>query len=212
MRATCAPETERSLQNKTRPPSRDWCLPIRGVLLATTRKRNMAVRLTRSGSRYARNPTIALHTFVAMASIGRKRWIRCMHESAVGSHVSSLTRPSSASHVPIQDITSPRRCQYDMCGVLPAGVDPESDMSVQTLRGGLTAVYRCELDEVDLFFCCQTVFNWLTNEWLPGSGFKPDDRPVYKIFIEDPSQNRRGNYLFEFCAPVQPMTEPIRVV
>ena len=103
-------------------------------------------------------------------------------------------------------ITSPGRCQYDVCGVLPEGVEPAGDMSQQVLAEGLTAVYRCELGTDDLFFRGQTVFNWLTNEWLPGSGYQPDDRPVYKLFLETPDENPQGNHLFEFCCPLRPLS------
>jgi DNA gyrase inhibitor GyrI len=43
-------------------------------------------------------------------------------------------------------------------------------------------------------------------EWLPGSGYQPDDAPAIESYVGDPggSPARKG-FVFDLCIPVKPL-------
>ena len=111
----------------------------------------------------------------------------------------------------IPGITPPWRCLHDVCGVLPQGLEPAATMSQQILDGGLTAIYRSEVSNKNLYFNCRRIWTWLTNEWFPASQYQPDDRPSFEIYLQGPTKNPRGNLLMEFCVPVRPLDASIHI-
>ncbi|MEM7293430.1 MAG: AraC family transcriptional regulator, partial [Pseudomonadota bacterium] len=80
----------------------------------------------------------------------------------------SIDRPRSIgiprSH---PGITARARRQYDICYELRIGAEVPADLPVQTLQGGLAAVFRCEIELPHFYFFCQKIWGWLYNEWLP---------------------------------------------
>jgi AraC family transcriptional regulator len=41
--------------------------------------------------------------------------------------------------------------------------------------------------------------------WLPGSGWQPDDRPRFEIYLNDPLTDPEGLIEVDICLAVKPM-------
>ena len=42
-------------------------------------------------------------------------------------------------------------------------------------------------------------------EWLPESGYQPDDRLCYEIYLNDPTTNPQRKHIVDICEPVKPL-------
>ncbi len=109
-------------------------------------------------------------------------------------------------------ITPSQHCLYDICAVLPDGFDPGKTINVQTIKGGLTAVLQCKLGVDDFYYYFQAISGWMTLHWLPSSGYQPDDRPTYEIYLESPRTNHSDYYLVEICIPVRPLNQSVCMI
>lgn len=41
--------------------------------------------------------------------------------------------------------------------------------------------------------------------WSPESGYQPDDRPAFELYLNDPKEHPEGKHIVEICAPVKPL-------
>ena len=80
------------------------------------------------------------------------------------------------------EITPPEKLRVSACLSVPAGTQGERDVSVMEIPGGRSAVARFSLGKNEY----AAAWNWLMGEWLPASGFQPDDRPCYEVYRSEP--------------------------
>ncbi len=98
-------------------------------------------------------------------------------------------------------VTPEQNCRYDACISLPEGFEPDDQVSVRTMDGGQYAIYRCEV------FDNRFDIPWteLMRDWLPNSGYQPDDKPSIEIYYNDASQDLYGKWICDLCLPVKPL-------
>ncbi len=48
----------------------------------------------------------------------------------------------------------------------------------------------------------QLAWEWVYGQWLPTSGYQPDDKPCFEIYPEEP---KNGKFVVEICVPVKPI-------
>ncbi len=99
------------------------------------------------------------------------------------------------------DITEESRLRSDACIIVPHGTQPEADVGVQNIPGGKFAVAHVEIDP-DQF---GEAWDRLMGEWLPESGYQPDDRMCYEIYLNDPRKHPEGKFIVDICEPVRPL-------
>jgi AraC family transcriptional regulator len=46
----------------------------------------------------------------------------------------------------------------------------------------------------------QKAWDWIYGQWMPVSGYQPDEKPYFEMYVEEPKD---GNYLVDFCVPVK---------
>ncbi|NLF43924.1 MAG: AraC family transcriptional regulator [Bacteroidales bacterium] len=73
----------------------------------------------------------------------------------------------------------------------------DGEIGKMDLNPGKYAVARFELRGPEF----QQAWDWLYGQWMPVSGFQPDDRPYFEMYLHEPVE---GNYLVDFCVPVRP--------
>ena len=98
-------------------------------------------------------------------------------------------------------ITPPERCRYDACVTVPDDVKGEGEVGVQTIPGGLYAVYHVRIN-TDEF---GRVWNELMGEWLPQSGYQCDDRPCYEICRNNVETDPEHKWEVDVCCPITPL-------
>lgn len=85
------------------------------------------------------------------------------------------------------EITPAEKLRLSVCISVPAGTQGERDVNVMEIPGGKCAVAQFSLQMHEY----GAAWNWLMGEWLPASGYQPDDRPCYEAYLsaqEDPVQ------------------------
>ena len=80
------------------------------------------------------------------------------------------------------EITAPEKLRVSACLSVPAGTQGERDVSVMEIPAGKSAVARFTLDRSEY----AAAWNWLMGAWLPASGYQPDDRPCYEVYLSQP--------------------------
>lgn len=98
-------------------------------------------------------------------------------------------------------ITPEEKCRYDACVTVPERVLPEGNIGVQQLPDGRCAVYQCEVANEQF----QEPWTALMRDWLPFSGYQPDDRPTLEIFRNNAAEHPEQKWIVDFCLPVKPL-------
>lgn len=100
------------------------------------------------------------------------------------------------------EITAPEHLRTSVGVTVPAGTRPEGEVGVMELPGGRCAVFAFELSVEEYGGAWQHVYG----EWLPESGYAPDDRPCYERYaVVAPGEADPQRMSVEIVAPVRPL-------
>jgi len=102
------------------------------------------------------------------------------------------------------ELTDEQKLRVTVAMTLPekAQFDP-GEMGEMELEGGLYARAHFRLNSQEY----GEAWNWVYREWLPQSGYFPDDRPSFEYFPsdkEEEEQKKDGRYPVEICIPLAP--------
>jgi AraC family transcriptional regulator len=97
-------------------------------------------------------------------------------------------------------VVAPQHCRYDACVVVPETFDDDS-IDFKHLPGG-----RCAITEfVGTPAEIGAAWDRFYRDWLPASGFQPDDRPCFEIQRGDPCvPGDPQRFRCELCLPIAP--------
>jgi len=98
------------------------------------------------------------------------------------------------------DVTDEEKLRLDVCITVPEETMVNGEIGKQILPGGKCAVTRFELKESSEF---EEAWDSLYNEWLPESGYQPDDRPPYELYMNDPNKHPEGLHIVDMCIPIK---------
>jgi AraC family transcriptional regulator len=99
------------------------------------------------------------------------------------------------------DVTPAEKLRSDACITVPEGTKVKRDIGVMSLPGGTYATAYVEIDATQYGEAWDRLFS----DWLPQSGYQPDDRPCYEIYLNDPAKHPKGLHIVEICEPVRPL-------
>jgi AraC family transcriptional regulator len=100
------------------------------------------------------------------------------------------------------DITPKDKCRYYACVVVNERAEPDGRVGVMTIRPGRYAVGRFSGGS-DVF---KRAYEAMYGEWLPGSGWQPDDAPALESYIGEPSGTpEKPRFVFDLYVPVKPL-------
>ena len=99
------------------------------------------------------------------------------------------------------DITETDKLRSSACIAVPPETRAEGEVGRMTIPGGLFAVARFEVapDEFG------EAWDALMRDWLPDSGYQPDDRMCYEVYLNDPKDHPQGKFIIEICEPIRPL-------
>jgi len=87
------------------------------------------------------------------------------------------------------------------CITVPAGTEVSGEINLMTIPGGKFAVARFEI-KPDQF---GEAWDALMGQWFPTSGYQPDDRMCYEVYLAEPDNHPEGKFLIDICEPVRPL-------
>ncbi|HMR66375.1 MAG TPA: AraC family transcriptional regulator [Anaerolineae bacterium] len=99
------------------------------------------------------------------------------------------------------EITADERLRVDVCLTVPAETPVEGEVGKMTIPGGQYAVARFELSDQEYEAAWQLVYG----QWLPQSGYQPDDRPAFERYVNDPEEHPEHKHIVDICVPVKPL-------
>lgn len=102
------------------------------------------------------------------------------------------------------DLTPKEKLIYDVCIEVPKNVKADKYINIQTLPGGLYAVYHAEADTKS--YESQAEYTKLM-KWLMMSDYRPLNMPSYNIYLNRARLHPLGHAIIDICAPVTPVTK-----
>ena len=97
-------------------------------------------------------------------------------------------------------VTEEDNRRTSVCLTVPAGIKTAGEFGQMTLPAGKYAVGHFALDGAE-----QAARAWeiMFGEWLPKSGYQPDDRPVFEAYINDPNTHPQKKHLIDIYMPIK---------
>jgi AraC family transcriptional regulator len=97
--------------------------------------------------------------------------------------------------------TEEDKLRSDACITVPDGTKVDGEVGLMKIPGGRFVVGRFEISG-DQFGEAWTV---LMGGWLPGSGYQPDDRMCYELYLNDHEQHPQKKFIIDICEPIKPL-------
>jgi len=98
-------------------------------------------------------------------------------------------------------VTEPDKLRLSVCLTVPPGTAGEGEVGTMRIPGGKFAVARFEIRPERI----AEAWNVVMGNWLPQSGYQPDDRLCYEEALSDPRQHPEGKIQLDLCVPVRPL-------
>ena len=99
------------------------------------------------------------------------------------------------------EVTETGKLRSDACITVPEGTQVEGEVGLLRIPGGKFAVGRFEITAGQF----GQAWDALMGEWLPQSGWQPDDRMCYELYLNDPQQHPQHRFIVDICEPVRPL-------
>lgn len=99
------------------------------------------------------------------------------------------------------NLTDDDKLRVSVCLTVPPDTEVSGEVGRMQLPGGKYAVAHFELNGHQF----EGAWNWIFAEWLPGSGYQPDDRSCFEMCRGTMEQAERGEFIVDICIPVKPL-------
>jgi AraC family transcriptional regulator len=99
------------------------------------------------------------------------------------------------------ETTEEKKLRSDACITVPDGTKVDGEVGLMNIPGGWFVVGRFEISG-DQFGAAWTA---LLGGWLPGSGYQPDDRMCYELYLNEHEQHPQKKFIIDICEPIRPL-------
>jgi len=99
------------------------------------------------------------------------------------------------------DLTPVDKLRAEACIIVPEGTKTRGDIGTMTIPGGTFAVAHAEIDGTQY----GEAWDRLICDWLPQSGYQPDARMCFEMYLNDPRKHPEGKHVVDICEPVRPL-------
>lgn len=97
------------------------------------------------------------------------------------------------------DLTVPESCRYDLGLEITKPVELTNEIREQEIEGGLYAVHNCIVAHNDF----ESIYTDLFFDWLPGSGYIPEDKPSFELYLNDGYGDKLGRWIVDIYIPIK---------
>ena len=98
------------------------------------------------------------------------------------------------------DITDEKNLRTDMCLTVPPDTRVDGEIGKSVIPAGKYAVAHFELDSDQYGDAWSTIYGG----WLPESGYQPDDRPGFELYLNNPEDHPEHKCVVDICVAVKP--------
>jgi AraC family transcriptional regulator len=99
------------------------------------------------------------------------------------------------------EITEDQKLRTSVCITVPPETKTDGVIGSMTVPAGKYACARFELLPHEY----QQAWDTLCGEWLPDSGYQPDDRPCFEWCLNNPDEHPEHKHIVDICIPVRPL-------
>lgn len=99
-------------------------------------------------------------------------------------------------------ITQEDKLRVSACLTIDAGTKVDGEIGKMKLEGGQYAVAHFELKGSHEY---ESAWDMVYGQWLPESGYQPDDRLCFELYHNDPKEDPQGIHIVDICVPVKPL-------
>lgn len=98
-------------------------------------------------------------------------------------------------------ITDESKLRTSMCITISPDTDVDGEIGKMNVEGGKHAVGHFELNADEY----EQAWKLIYGDWLPQSGYQPDDKPPFEIYHNDPNEHPQKKHIVDICIPVKPL-------
>ena len=99
------------------------------------------------------------------------------------------------------NITEQDKLRVSVCISVPENTSVDGEVGKMKVEGGKYAAGYFEIDP-DQY---QQAWDYMFGQWLPPSGYQPDDRACFEMFLNNPEEHPQHKHQVEICIPVKPL-------
>jgi AraC family transcriptional regulator len=99
------------------------------------------------------------------------------------------------------ELTDPNKLRIDVGITVPPGVKVDGEVGKSTIAAGKYAIAHFEIKSDQYSDAWSAIYGG----WLPESGYQPDDRPCFELYLNDASQHPEGKCIVDIYVPVKPL-------
>lgn len=99
------------------------------------------------------------------------------------------------------DITSKEKLRTSVCLTVPEDTEVSGEVGKMKIPGGKYAFTNFRIDNTQF----GQAWNMVCKEWLPDSGYVPDDRPVFELYNNNVDDDPEHKFDVDIVIPVKPM-------
>jgi len=98
-------------------------------------------------------------------------------------------------------VTEDSKLRLDVCLTVPPGTAVDGEVGKAVISGGSYAVSHFEI----LPHQYEDAWAGICGSWLPASGYLPDDRPCFEVYLNSPKDHPEGKHIVDIYLPVKPL-------
>ena len=98
------------------------------------------------------------------------------------------------------EVTDESKLRMSVCLTVPEGIEAEGEIGKMIIPAGLYGAARFELDTTEY----ADAWSWVYGQWLPQSGYVPDDRPGFEMYPGEESKEE-GKRTVDIYVPIRKM-------
>jgi AraC family transcriptional regulator len=99
------------------------------------------------------------------------------------------------------ELTDPKNLIIDVGITVPQDTRVDGEIGKTTIPAGKNAIAHFEINPSQY----AEIWNAVYGVWLPESGYQPDDRPCFEIYLNDPRNHPEGKSIVDIYVPVKPL-------
>ncbi|HOP03839.1 MAG TPA: GyrI-like domain-containing protein [Tenuifilaceae bacterium] len=96
------------------------------------------------------------------------------------------------------NVTVEDKLRLSVCITVPPQTKVDGEVGKMEVEAAKYVIARFVLDATQF----SEAWQWVYGQWLPNSGYQPDDKPCFEMYPEEPKD---GKFTVDICVPVKPL-------
>lgn len=99
------------------------------------------------------------------------------------------------------EVTDESKLRVSVCISVSEDTRVDGEIGKMTIPAGQYARAHFEIDATQY----GDAWNYVYGQWMPDSGYQPDDRLAFELCLNDPDEHPQKKHLVDICVPVKPL-------